>query len=811
MVHQQGNRKSSRILIVDDSKYIRSTLRQFMEEQGCEVVEGENGLEAVKLFETENPDVVLMDCVMPEMDGISACRHIQELPRGKEIPVIMVTSLADESTVDKAFEAGAVDYITKPINFAVLRQRVGRILKAKHTKDSLDQAQAFAKAVVNYALDSIITVDSQQLIITFNPAASRCFGYHLSDIIGESINTIIPELFSKNIAESLQELSHSGRECYGKRKDGSTFPLEYSISRCQLGEQTLHILILRDISKRKRAEQALIESEERYRTLTENAYDLISELSLTGEFVYISPNYKEVLGYEGSELLGKQYANYIHPDDIPELEKALIKLIRKKPIDQIVLRVFQKNGDIRLFESTGKAYKTADGETRIVFVSRDITERKQYEDKLWHQAFHDALTGLPNRVLLKDRLKVEIAHANRNCHMVGVIFLDLDRFKIINDTLGHTAGDKLLQEIAKRLENSVRTVDAVARLGGDEFTILVTGLTKMEGIAKIANKILETVKQPLDIEGQQLYVTTSMGISIYPNDGKDVTTLLKNADAAMYLAKEKGRNNYQLYTASMNEKAFERLKMENNLRRALDQDEFVLYYQPRININTKEVIGMEALIRWQHPEKGLVPPNDFIPIVEETGLIVPIGEWVLRTACAQNKAWQEAGYPKVRVAVNISARQFQLQNFVETVTKALEETGLDPRWLELEITESVAMQNVEYTYDMLKRLQTMGIDLAIDDFGTGYSSLSYLKKFPINKLKIDKSFVEEISTNPDSAAIAQTVLVLGKSLKFGVVAEGVENQEQVDFLQGNDCEEMQGYLFGKPIPAEEFWDNRVKD
>jgi len=547
----------------------------------------------------------------------------------------------------------------------------------------------------------------------------------------------------------------------------------------------------------------LYESKERYRTLTENTYDLISEISDQGRYLYTSPNYKEVLDYDACHLEGKEFTEIIHLEDRPRALEGFAKLLRHIDPGHFVYRVIG-SGKLLWFESTGKTYRTVNGELRVVFVSRDITQRRQYEETIRYHAFHDALTDLPNRMLFKDRLTLAMARAKRNSKILAVLFMDLDRYKLINDTLGHSAGDKLLQGVAERLSECIREDDTIARLGGDEFTILLPKISQAQNAAKVAGKIIEAFRQPLTIDAHELYITTSIGIALYPNDGTDPDTLLKNADTAMYLAKEKGRNNYQLYTPTMNEKAFERLELETSLRRAVERQEFVVYYQPKIKINTGRIIGMEALVRWIHPQKGLIPPGEFIPATEETGLIIPLGEWVLRTACAQNKAWQDAGFPPIRVSVNLSLRQFQMQNLVEVVANILKETGLDPFWLELEITESVAMKNEEYTINTLHGLKEMGIQLSIDDFGTGYSSLRHLKRFPISKLKIDKSFVQEIGIDNDNEAIASVIIFLGQSLNLGVIAEGVETEEQLRFLKKHQCNEMQGFLFSKPVSAEDF-------
>lgn len=548
--------------------------------------------------------------------------------------------------------------------------------------------------------------------------------------------------------------------------------------------------------------QVLSDTNERYRTLTENAYDLICEISTDGRYLYVSPNYKESLGYNPSDLINKNVIDFIYPEDRNKVMNSIISVYNSGS-NEITYRVICMNGETKWFESSGKTYNTVNGETRLVAVSRDITEKQKYEDTIRFQAFHDSLTGLPNRLLFKDRLSLALAHCRRNKNMLALIFLDLDRFKLINDTLGHEIGDKLLCQVADRLKECVREGDTVARFGGDEFTIMLSEVTNEEGAAKVAEKILESIRHPIIVGDHELFISTSAGISLYPSDGENSDTLLKNADTAMYLSKEKNRDNYQFYTPALNQKTHERLLIENQLRRAIERKEFILHYQPKININNGELTGFEALVRWNHPERGLLLPGEFIPIAEETGMIVPLGEWVLRTACAQNKRWQDAGYPPLSVSVNLSGRQFHLQNLTEVIRRILKETGLDPYWLELEITESTVMKNSEYTVETLYKLKKMGVKLSIDDFGTGYSSLGQLKRFPVDKLKIDKVFVMEIGEIKDSEVIASTVIALCKSLKLGVVAEGVETEVQRKFLQKHQCSEMQGFLFSRPLsPAE---------
>jgi len=421
-----------------------------------------------------------------------------------------------------------------------------------------------------------------------------------------------------------------------------------------------------------------------------------------------------------------------------------------------------------------------------------------------HLAYHDILTNLPNRALFYDQLSSGIAQAKDKGKMSAVLFLDLDRFKLVNDTLGHAVGDKLLQAVSQRLRECIRSVDMVARLGGDEFTIILPQIKGEEDVIEICHKIKEILRPSFSLEGQDVYITTSIGISLYPGDGADPEILLKNADTALYRAKEKGRNNYQFYIPAMNAKAFHLLTMESKLRQGLEREEFILYYQPLIDLKTKGVVGMEALVRWQHSQMGLVSPLEFIPLAEECGLIIPLGEWVLRTACQQNKAWQEEGLPPLKVAVNLSARQFQQDNLVELVLKILEETGLDPQWLELEITENVAMLDIDFTIKVLMSLREKGVQIAIDDFGTGYSSLGYLKNFPISTLKIDQSFIGSLAEGNSDGAITTAMITLAHNLNLKVTAEGVETEEQLSFLQEQQCDSLQGYLFSKPLPPKLF-------
>jgi diguanylate cyclase (GGDEF)-like protein len=442
--------------------------------------------------------------------------------------------------------------------------------------------------------------------------------------------------------------------------------------------------------------------------------------------------------------------------------------------------------------------------THHIAIFSDITHRKETEQQLEFLAYHDPLTRLPNRLLLRDRFDKSAATSLRNKTTTALLFLDLDQFKNVNDTLGHEIGDQLLLGVAERLGDCVRDTDTISRLGGDEFVILLNDMQNIGMIAAIAQKVLENLATPFDIDGHILGTSFSIGIALYPDDGTDFDTLLKLADAAMYYAKDCGRNTYRFYTEQMNIRALERMQLQNNLHQALQQHEFVLHYQPQFELASGRMSGVEALIRWNSPELGLVPPAKFIPAAEDCGLIMPLGEWVLHEACRQNQRWQDEGYEPFVIAVNLSALQFRRGSIVETIAEVLEVSRLSPEWLELELTESILIQNVEHVLELIRNLKKLGVGLSIDDFGTGYSSLAYLKRFAVDKLKVDQSFVRNMTIDSDDAAIVHSVIQLGHSLKLRIIAEGVETHEQAEYLQQEGCDQVQGYLYSHAIPAEEM-------
>ena len=634
------------------------------------------------------------------------------------------------------------------------------------------------------------TVDGRML--ECNEAMARILGYESRE---EFLRVNARDLyFTTEERDRFVELVRSeggipGVEVCLRRKDGT--PVWVLESVHALGDVMEGTIV--DITHRKLAETAIRDSEARYRLMAENSTDLIARTTPDGTFVYASDAIRNLLGYEPAEVIGTPLRALIHPEDRP----ALRNIVPDATGHTFSFRAKRKDGSFVWFESTSRALFDEKGAmTEVISVSRDISERRQAEEQIEYQAYHDALTGLPNRLLFRDRLTIALAHAKRQLTPLAVMFLDLDRFKLVNDTLGHSLGDEMLRDIAARLQRALREGDTIARMGGDEFTILLTDLRDSSDAAKIAEKLLEVVAHPVRVEGHELYVTTSIGIAVHPGDGDTAELLLKNADAAMYRAKELGRNSYQLCTSAMNVRAAERLSVESALRRALDRDEMVLHFQPLIDLTTRTKVGHEALLRWNRPGHGLVPPATFIGIAEETRMIVPIGEWVLRDACRKAKEWGG-----LRVAVNLSPRQFQQLDLPDMVARTLDETGLDPSLLELEITESTAMLNTEHTIATLAELRDLGVRIALDDFGTGHSSLSYLRRFPIDRVKIDREFVAEIEKSRSNRAIVSSVVALAHGLDMSVTAEGVETEAQVEFLSLQHCEEVQGFLFGRPMPV----------
>ncbi|MGE5505395.1 MAG: EAL domain-containing protein [Actinomycetota bacterium] len=541
------------------------------------------------------------------------------------------------------------------------------------------------------------------------------------------------------------------------------------------------------------------------RRIIESSLDGIMIVGAKGGIEFVNPAFTQLTGYTPEEILGRQPSVLKSGRHDAAFYQAMYQSLETNGFWQGEIWNRRKNGEIFPEWLTINVIIDDHGHvTQYAAIFTDITERKKTEERIKNLAYFDVLTGLPNRRLLTDRLQVAIANAHRHNHQLAIMFLDLDLFKRINDTLGHGIGDQVLVETGKRLTQCVREGDTVARLGGDEFTILLPELEHVEDAAKLAERVIAQVKQPFMVDDHELYVTTSIGIAVYPEDGTSVETLIKNADTAMYRAKDLGRNSFQLYTPAMNARSFERLAMESSLRHAVSRGEFLLAYQVKVDITDGRMSGVEALVRWHHPEMGLVPPMDFIPLAENMGLISDIGEWVLRTACAQCRSWHDMGLPPVRIAVNVSALQFRETDVPAVVARALADSGLPPQYLELELTETVLMQRVEEVSQVLRQLRAMGVRISIDDFGTGYSSLNYLKRMPIDALKIDRSFVHDLSEDGDDAEIVSTIINLAHNLKLKAIAEGVETPEQAAFLKAKGCDEVQGYLISRPVSGEDL-------
>jgi diguanylate cyclase (GGDEF)-like protein/PAS domain S-box-containing protein len=554
------------------------------------------------------------------------------------------------------------------------------------------------------------------------------------------------------------------------------------------------------------AQETLAHSQERFRSLVETTSDWIWETDAEGTYVYASPKVESLLGYRAEEVVGKTAFDFMPAGEAERCRAFFARVVaERRPFSTFLNKCLNKDGRAVILETSAIPIFGGDGSLRgYRGIDRDVTERKNAEERLQHLAYYDGLTGLPNRSLLRDRLGQAMRDADRRKRLLAVMFLDLDQFSKINDTLGYEAGDELLKAVADLLMGCVRATDTVARVGGDEFAIILTDIRHVEDAVAMIRKVLDRFRTPVRIRGDnEFFVTFCIGITLYPQDGGDVDALLQNTDSAMYNARNRGRDNYQFYSADLAARGRHRLALETGLHHALERGELLLYYQPQMELATRRITGVETLLRWSHPERGLVSPAEFIPLAEETGLIVPIGEWVLRTACREIKSWHDRGFSGLRLAVNLSSRQFRDQDLASMVGRILEETGFDPRCLELEITEGLLMEDRVIIVEILNALKAAGVVISIDDFGTGFSSLSYLKRLPIGKLKIDQSFVREMVSNAEDAAIVRTVIAMAHSLCISVIAEGVETAEQMKFLESEHCDEIQGFLLSRPVPAAE--------
>lgn len=757
------------------------------------------------------PQLILSDFHLPAFDGMEALRLTLE--NAGEIPFLLVTGSLNEETAVECMKAGAWDYILKErfrrLGPAVLGALEKSRLRDEHRRagQTLAESEARYRSLFENNHAVMLLLDPETgWIVDANPAAADYYGWsreQLCQMKISDINTLGP---AEVQAELVRARCRQRRQFLFRHRlaGGEVRDVEVYCGPIEMAGRSLLYSIVHDVTERKKAETGWRLSQ----FCIDHAAIGIFRIDEHGKIIEVNEQACASLGYSREELCALTVFD-IDPTFVPEKWLDHRKQMRAKGSGTIETLHRRKDGSVFPVEVTVN-YFDYEGQTFSFSFARDITERKQAEEQLRHQATHDELTGLANRTLLQDRLEQSIHYANRSQRLLAVLLLDIDRFKIINDSLGHGFGDELLRSAALRLEKTVREADTVARMGGDEFVILLAEVATVDDVGLVAKKILDNLTRPYIFDGREIRVTASLGVSLYPRDGADVATLLRNADVAMYRAKEEG-GTFRFYAPAMNKRIHETLELETDLRCALERSEFLLYYQPKIDLANGRVTGAEALLRWQHPQRGLVPPGMFIPLAEETGLILPIGEWVLSTACAQVRAWQLAGLPAVPVAVNLSARQFGKESLAKTVHNALRQSAIPPRLLELELTESMIMRDPQAATVTMRQLGALGVRLALDDFGTGYSSLNYLRRFPVDCLKIDRSFICDVDCDSSAAAVATSIVAIAHSLGLQVVAEGVETKEQLAFLRQCGCDAFQGYYFSKPLPAAGFAELLAED
>ncbi len=722
------------------------------------------------------------------------------------------------------------------------------MIEARDVTDRVSTAEALRDreerlhGILNTVADAIVTINEKGKIIAFNKAAETIFGYSAEEAIGKNISILISAKHSASHDKYMGDyktksistiIGVQGREECGRKKDGTEFPLELSVTELTHGKRKFFTGIMRDITDRKEAEKEIRHANEqlearvkdRTKELTQEivvreqaegrlrlAAQVIENLTegviiIDPEFriISVNPAYTDITGYSPSEVIGKQPTNHTALCSSGEMFEEMWAGIENRGRWSGEFWNKRKDGEEYAERLSVTAIIGNLGEVRqFAAVIADITKRKQDEERILYQANYDKLTGLPNRSLFIDRLNQSLPAMARSEKKLALLFIDLDGFKLVNDTLGHDYGDELLKEAAERLGHCVRTGDTVARLGGDEFTITMPNLDDLRNAPIVAQRSLDALAKPFNISGHESFVSASIGITIFPDDAVTSQELLKNADAAMYKAKDEGKANYQYFTADMNKQVKERMILKNGLIKALENDELSLFYQAKMDLKSNSITAVEALMRWNNPEMGNVTPDVFIPILEESGLVVEVGAWAIRTACKQHNYWLERGVPPMKIAVNLSARQLREKSFIDIVENALKDMNISPEYFEVEITESMLMSDSPNIVAALNTIHELGIHVSMDDFGTGYSSLSYLKKFPIDTIKIDRSFVSDIATNHDDAEIIRTIINMGKTLNRKLIAEGVETIEQLDMLREYGCDEIQGFYISRPLSGEKF-------
>jgi len=718
--------------------------------------------------------------------------HWQELKQAKSLSFESCEITKDGRVIHTEVIANYLQYGGQEYNCAIVRDITSR-KQAEHELGLM-------KTAVEKSSTSFYRLSAKGEVLYVNDHACHSLGYSREELIGRCVWEFDPDFPPEAWPPMWEGLKKTGAvfiESHHRRKDGTLFPVEITGNYiCADGEE-YSFAFVQDITGRKRIEEQLMLA---HATINKSKISFYW-LNSRGQVIYANEFGCQSLGYALEELVGMHVWDF-DPDFPAEAWQPSWEELKQKGTLSLTSRHRRKDGTIFPVEITDNYIVSGDEEHEFVFV-QDITERQQAEENIRRLGHYDALTGLPNRTLLYDRMSQLIAWSHRDEQKFSVLFLDLDRFKYVNDSMGHAVGDKLLQGVAERLHNCVREGDTISRIGGDEFLILLRN-TDAQGAALVAAKILKMLEATYSIDDLEVFTHVSIGISIYPDNGEEADQLIKYADTAMYRAKEEGRNNFQFFGAEMNLRSTLLFSIEKDLRLALERNEFSLHYQPQADLRTGRICGAEALLRWNHPEKGFISPADFIPVAEDTGQIIPIGEWVLRTACQQLASMRKLGLPAFPVGVNLSIRQLRVPNLASVITDILRENGLQPNDLELEITEGIMMTNVQSAVAFLEEMRKLGVQLAIDDFGTGFSSLSYLKKLPVTKLKIDQSFVRDIKTDENDAAIVRSIIGLGHQFKLKVISEGTETREQMEFLCANGCDEIQGYYFSRPLPADKF-------
>ncbi|MDO3379857.1 EAL domain-containing protein [Geoalkalibacter halelectricus] len=700
--------------------------------------------------------------------------------------------LADGRVRDVEVVIGPIEFSGQQLLYSIINDITDRLLA--------EQDLHLARFCIDHAAVAILRIEEDGRIVEANHQAAKSLGYSRRELCAMTVFDIDADFSREGWRKHRKAMRAKGSgtiETLHRRRDGSIFPVEVTVNYLDYEGRSFSYSFAKDITERKRAEQEL----RRFKFIVENAGQEVYLIRPDGSLFYVNQTAAASLGYTVEELLAVGIPG-IDPVFGPVFQ-AHVEKLKAQDLPPFESDHFAKDGR-RIPKQIKSVYLRMGEQEFVCAFAEDISERRHYEDRLQYLASHDELTGLANRTLLHDRLNQCIHFARRSKRLVAVLLLDIDRFKVINDSLGHGTGDELLRNVARRLQDSVRETDTVARLGGDEFVVLLSEVVDVDDVGRIAEKILGRLADPHLLAGREISLTASLGISLYPRDSDEGATLVRNADIAMYRAKCEGGSGFSFYKPVMNERVLETLELEGALRLAVERHEFCLHYQPKVDLTSGRIVGCEALLRWRHPQRGLVAPAEFIPLAEETGLIVPIGAWALKEACRQTRAWVSEGLPPVSIAVNISARQFRKGDLPQLVREVIQESGIDPRLLMLELTESILMTNPLGAVSVMETLKTFGVGLSLDDFGTGYSSLAYLSRYPFDQLKIDRSFVNDIVTDSNSATIATSIIALAQRMGLRTVAEGVETEAQLGYLRKNGCDEMQGYLVSRPLAAGDF-------